>query len=489
MDEIERKLKLEKARRLKDAYKFYTPTGKGEEFINKVFSDKYFITAYLAANAVGKTFSGVNMLANLMFPCGNKWFKGLPLIENWHYPKKGRIVADTNTIVETIIPSLHEIFPAGRYKVDKQGKTYDFHWETDTGWEFNLMTYDQDPKQFESATLGWVWMDEPPPESIYKANVSRLRRGGIMFITATPLNNSAWMYDHIICNSNHEGGERTYVVADVESACKEHGVRGFLEHKDIERMLAEYSEDEKLARAEGKFQHLTGVIYKQFNRQVHVIPPFYINQEDYCVYNMLDPHPRNPDAVAWIAVDKYGKKYYIDEMFERVDSVEELCAKIKMKDDKYRVVGHYADPSLFTQNQHNPYDQRCLADTFAKYGLVYQPASKRRDDANRRLGNALDYRKSGDTWIKEPELYIFEDCHRIIYEIEHWRWDEWHGRSKESHDYKEKPVDKDDHEIENLGRCLLMEPQFIYGGMIDYGNYIETNEGCGIINGKDDIYD
>lgn len=460
MDDIKRQLLEEKARRATIMpHKYYVPTGAGEEFINKLFSGKYFVTLYSAANGVGKTWSGANILANLMFPCGNKWFEGLPLYDSWPYPKKGRIVADPNTIVETIIPNLKTVFPNGRYTTNKMGKSYEYHFETDTGWEFNLMTYEQEAKEFESATLGWVWMDEPPPENIYKANISRLRKGGILFITATPLTGSAWMYDHIICNVNHEQGERTFVNADVESACIEHGVRGFLRHKDIERMIAEYSEDEKQARIKGMFQHLTGLIYKQWNRSVHVIKPFVINKKDYVVINMLDPHPRNPNAVAWIAVDRQGRKFYVDELFIPVESTEEFAARVKEKDEKYRVIGHFADPSAFVTNQNS--DEKCLADRLSNYGLTYQPATKRREDANKRLGDAFNYVKIGDTFIKPPELLVFDTCPRFIYEVEHWRWDEWKGKMKDDRNSKEKPIDKDDHEIENVGRCLLQEPYFV----------------------------
>ena len=106
-----------------------------------------------------------------------------------------------------------------------------------------------------------------------------------------------------------------YIEADIESACREHGIRGHLRHEDIENIIAEYSEDEKQARIYGKFQHLVGMVFKQWNRKVHVIPAFNIDLQNYTVYEFLDPHPRNPDAVMWVAVDKNGTKYVIDELF------------------------------------------------------------------------------------------------------------------------------------------------------------------------------
>ena len=45
------------------------------------------------------------------------------------------------------------------------------------------------------------------------------------------------------------------------------GVRGRLRDRDIDRMIAEYDEDDKQARIYGKFHHLTGLVFKRFNRK------------------------------------------------------------------------------------------------------------------------------------------------------------------------------------------------------------------------------
>ena len=63
--------------------------------------------------------------------------------------------------------------------------------------------------------------------------------------------------------------------------------------------------------------------------------------------------------------------------------------------------------------------------------------------------------------LKAPELYIFSTCERTIYEMEHYRWQEYTGKGADLHNPKEKPVDKDDHMVENLGRALYNEISFI----------------------------
>lgn len=196
-DDLQRQALVELAyQKLYEKYRFFIPNGKAEEFINIVGSDEYFVSLFSAANGLGKTATGVNMLAHMMFPCGNEWFQK-PLYTDFPYLKRGRIVSDTTTISDTIVPEIKKWFPKDKYFTSKKGKNYDYNFKTNTGFDFDLMTYNQSLAEFESVTLGWAWFDEPPPEMIYKATVSRMRRGGIIFITATPLMGSAWMYDKI----------------------------------------------------------------------------------------------------------------------------------------------------------------------------------------------------------------------------------------------------------------------------------------------------
>jgi len=436
---------------------FFVPTGVGEEFIGLVGGGDYFIVLDSAANGTGKTTLGVNVLVNIMYGRQNGWFD-YPLFNNWKFPKRGRIVSDPTTIQAVIIPELKSWLPRDRYTTEKRGKNFESYWKTDTGFEFEIMSNEQDPKEFESATLGWAWLDEPPPQSIYKATVARLRKGGVMFITATPLAGSAWMYDQIVTNVEGEHGRRTFITADVESACKEHGTRGFLEHAHIQDMLSEYNEDDMQARAHGLFQHLVGLVFKRWERKVHVIRPFPVSPREFSVIEMLDPHPRNPDAVTWLAVDRHGQKFIVDELFENVTGDEELAMRIKNKASQYRVVHRLADPSAFVEDQHTGMS---LATKLANHGLRYSEATKARRTADRRIADALNYERVGNEFIRTPELYVFNYCTRTIFEFEHYRWDEWRGRSRDEHGPKEKTVDKDDHFIENIGRGLIQEPAFI----------------------------
>lgn len=438
-------------------HEFYVPTGVGEKVIEHIGTAGELIFMLSAANGIGKTELGVNIVAELCWPSENGWF-GFPLFDDWPYPKRIRIVSDPATVIGTIVPKMKEWFPAGRYTTDKKGKHHEYWWETDTGWIIEVMSFEQDPKEFESATLGFAWLDEPPPQSIYKATIARMRKGGKVLVTQTPITaTAAYLYDQIIANVDNEKEGRAWVEADVETACKQHGVRGFLEHEVIVTQGAQYSEEEKHARLHGKFAHLTGLIFKMWSRNVHVIKPFAINMRDYCVYEALDPHPRNPDAVSWIAVDKDGTKFIIDELWVKPDKVDELAQRIKNKREGLRIVHKQCDPSAFIPDQHTG---KSLAMRLSALGLTYTEATKHRSQADRRIVDALAYQERAGQMVLTPEIYVFDTCQRHIFEFEHYRWDEWKGATADNRDPRAKPVDKDDHMIENVGRILMQEPSW-----------------------------
>ncbi len=85
----------------------------------------------------------------------------------------------------------------------------------------------------------------------------------------------------------------------------------------------------------------------------------------------------------------------------------------------------------------------------------------------RLIRNALHYQAKGQDesgqleFIQTPQLYVFENCIRTIYEFEHWQYQEWTGKTAERKSQSERPQDKDDHMMENLGRALIDDEGFV----------------------------
>jgi len=131
-----------------------------------------------AANKIGKSASTIAILANIIWGPQSKRFD-YPLFHKWPFPKVGWICSTESALKEIIIPEMKKWFPVGRYEINKEGKTFDYHWVTDNGWQLFLKTYEQDQEKFESALLGLCIFSEPPPEYIYNAIPARMSMGGL----------------------------------------------------------------------------------------------------------------------------------------------------------------------------------------------------------------------------------------------------------------------------------------------------------------------
>ena len=416
----------------------------------------------------------VNIIACYGFGAINDWFKGSDFDKCSQKKTRGRIVSTGTNIAQNIVPQLKQWLPKGKYRTSKGGKVFESQWEVGNT-VFDIMTYEQDPQEFESVTLDWILFDEPPPYKIYAASVSRFRFGGAIMFFMTPLSDSAWIYDELILK---ESKKRGIVYADVEANCKQHGVRGFLEHSDIEQMVAEYTEDEREARASGKFMHLAGLVYKEFDENVHLIEPFELN-DNYTLYCALDPHPRTPHAVMWLAVDNQGTKFIVDELFVE-GSPEELAGKIKAKESQFqiKVKKRIIDPMALVKDQTK--DVPILQDQLKKLGLSFKPASKDLSSGILRVKQALKYgRDENNVLVKTPELFIFNTCERTQWEFKRYVWQEWSVKMQDQRNSKGKPKDKDDHMMENLYRLLLLEPKHIYLLDEDFSIPEETNQYTG----------
>lgn len=448
-----------------EAAKAYIPNGKATEFIKMVGEGKNFLNLFVAANGVGKTATGANIITNIVYGPQNDFFK-YPTYQNFPHLKKGRIVSDPTTLKEKIIPELKkwlpgsdsEQLPEANYQTAKEGKNYEAKFITKTGWEIDLMSNEQDPKEFESVDLGFIWFDEPPSEAIYKACLGRARLGCIFIFTLTPLFHTAWLKDKIIDKASEVGAD--YVEAEIEDACKSHGVRGHLEHQNILRMVNAMSEDEKEARAFGKFGHLIGRVHKKFNRKIHVIRPFPINEQEWTTYKALDPHPRVQDHVLYLSVNRKGTKILTGELLSD-GSVKLLYERMKAFEASmhYRIEQRLIDPSAYNDDQHR--EEKSIGSQLYDMGESWAKGSKDLMAGIKRTDTALDYQIVQGKLIRPPELFVFDNLKVCIKQLEEYVWSEWRGRASDEKKPKGSPRDINDHQVENLHRLLLAEPQHI----------------------------
>lgn len=203
--------------------------------------------------------------------------------------------------------------------------------------------------------------DEPPPQDIFKAGVTRTRGGGIVIMSMTPLSHSAWIKDELIDNPD----KSKYVWlhhADVEANCIEHGTRGRIPHERIMFMLSQYDEDEMEARARGRFLHLAGNVYKMLHPSKHRperLHPENFNQEDYEIICAMDIHDRRPPFIGWGALGKDRRLWLVDEF---PNDPDKPYHQIKSTDLTYRDIARIIKEKEILNGWNKPHKIRRVID-------------------------------------------------------------------------------------------------------------------------------
>lgn len=417
-------------RRETDRSAFYAPCGKIEEFIRLVGTVPDLVFTLSAANGVGKTTALVNIARSIMFGPANKYFD-YPLFRNWPYPKRLRFVSEPSQVKESgpFPTEIKKWWPRGRYTAQKDGQHYESIYRAGD-FILEVMTYEQLPKQHEGANLGCVMFNEPPPQSLWTPNMSRLRAGGIAIVGMTPLTEAGWFFDEVV--PRHE---KTTVYAGVEDACIIHGVRGHLEHEQIVKMGEEYSPDEREARMGGKAMYLKGLVYKSFSYRVHVLPEPVRPPLGSTVYNVVDPHADKPFFAIWAWPHRNGDLYIVDEhpnedffrMRNNPWTIEDYKRMYAAKEHSYlikRVIDrHFADVRSGAY-------KKTLRDDLAAIGMNYEPsysAAAGEPEIDTGVLKVREYLKYDPgkpiNSINRPRLYINPHCLNTIKAFSRWSLD------------------------------------------------------------------
>jgi len=418
-------------------FEFYEPNGQTEKFIEVIGQKGGFVNILSAANSVGKTSLVVNIFANLIWPEQNNWFSS-EFFTNWEFPKRIRYITDPK-LVEEIGPFHSEVekwWPKGKYEAIKSGKQYFSQYKA-KDWVIDVMTYDQEVRQFEGGTMGMVVFDEPPPRSIWHACIARLRLGGVILVVMTPLTSAGWFYDEVVPKHRDK-----IVYASMEDACKQHGVRGHLEHDQIQRIISEMDPEQVEARAYGRAMYLSGLIFKNFDYSVHVAKAPLSVPEDAKVWHIVDPHIDKPFAMMWGYWGKDGVFYQIAEwpnqdfyrMRGSVHGIQDYKNIIKQKEQGWNVTKRIIDRH-FAETR-NLYSNRTLREDFRLVGIPFDPSYSTKEEVDSgilRVRSVLNYnvKKPIDS-VNCPKYMVSPTCLNTIKGFLRWTFDE-RGHPKEEY--------------------------------------------------------
>ena len=167
---------------------------------------------------------------------------------------------------------------------------------------------DQGREKFQGSSLDYVWFDEEPPKDVYdECKMRVLDKSGDIFGTMTPLKGLTFVYDEIYLNERNS--------KDVWYEFMEWADNPFLDPKEVNALTESLSVDVLESRRYGRFTDGAGLVYPEFDENVHVIDPFPVPKEWQDAIS-IDPGLNNPLSAHWYAVDYDGTVYVIAEHYE-----------------------------------------------------------------------------------------------------------------------------------------------------------------------------
>jgi len=418
---------------------FFEPFYYQAKILEHIRSGKRVVTLQ-GGNGVGKTVLGAVVSGSACLGI-QPWDKGKTV---WgEKAVKVRVLcADWEKHAATVIvPKLKEWLPEGQYSTAKNNVGVESVFTFRNGSTIELLTNKQDTSDHEGWEGDMIWADEPLPQDKFVANLRGLRKEvGLFLITMTAVK-EAWILDEIVRNPHHSYASVTEIpMRDNPLLPKEY----------IETFEAACDPKQRIARIEGKWLNLVGLVWQGFDKEVHIIDPFEV-PTDWPVVPMVDYHPSHPIAIGYYAVDPFDRIYVIDESYGNM-SPEMVGDDIIRHQSRnaWRIKDVFIDPLSKGDMTYVKNRGLDVPDTFSvlkerlwKHGIDLYVASKDKDSGLRNVEKMLE----GPN--KTPTIFFFRSLDKIekeghIWEIQRWTYDD-----------SNKPNDKDDHFMENLYRMTL----------------------------------
>ena len=199
-------------------------------------------------------------------------------------------------------------------------------------------------------------------------------------------------------------------------------------------------------RRYGKFASKEGLVYPEFDEQVHVIEPFALPKE-WQDNISIDPGLNNPLSAHWYAVDFDDNVYVVAEHFEagrdidyHAQKIKEISQKLGWKTDGRGRLSALIDSAA---KQHTLASVKSVAELFYERDILVNP------DVDKDLFSGIARVKSYlNVKNGKPNIYIFKNCVQLIRELKGYYW----GSG-------DVPKKIDDHALDEMRYYLMTRPK------------------------------
>ena len=168
---------------------------------------------------------------------------------------------------------------------------------------------------------------------------------------------------------------------------------------------------ERLRKAylEGNWDIFEGQYFTEWDKTKHIVNPFPI-PVFFKKFRSYDHGRDNPACCKWYAIDYDGRVWVYREFYARGLNVDQIAAEINRMSTGEVYEYSVADPAIFANIGFvDKYGGQTIAETFARNGIMFLPASNRRIDGWNLMHQYLYW----DAQIL-PKLIYFSTCYDSI---------------------------------------------------------------------------
>jgi len=402
---------------------------------------------YIGGNRSGKTTGGI--AEDIWWLTGKHPYRKTP-----EGGIRGRIVGVDflNGIEKILKPELMRWCPVSELRDNNWTDSYDtqertLHFANGSFVEF--MSYDQQLNKFAGTSRHFIHFDEEPPQDIYTECLVRLLdTKGSWWMTLTPVEGMEWMYDDIYIKGKTDESANISVI-EVETY-----ENPYLDQDEIDTLLAAIGADDQDARIKGKFIRRGGLVYKKFNKMIHVIKPLLEIPSGWEIYASMDHGFNNPTSWHWHGVDSDGNVVTFAEHYASEMVVKDHASAVKAIDaSNGRTAGMYiGDPAI---TQHNGVTGSTVQSEYAINGIYITGANNEVLNGINKVNTYLQHKMPEHP----PRWHITNNCTELIREIQRYRWKTWANKQMANQNNKyDVAHKKDDHAMDDVRYFFTIMP-------------------------------
>lgn len=339
-------------------------------------------------------------------------------------------------------------------------------WEFEFNGEHSAMdvvsAINPDPNILEGWEGQWFHMEEPIPRDPYIRTIrgSRSVWGFKCSGALTPISDP-WMFHDL--KRKADGVKIAWLEADWTTN------KSNLNPDYYDNLKSQLTKDEIEARMYGRYSFLLGLVFKEFNRDIHMMKQeVWYPPPEWQRYRAIDvASMRKPQAVSYVAVSPAGKYYIYHEIWEFMTN-SDMAKALKDYEEYERSMGVPDIPMLETDPEYayNTIYYTSWIDPLSSTVDPQTGVSTMEQLENMGIQMLLPGSKDVTTrtrimkqLLEDERLFVAQHCYETIRNFESYSLKP--DRPDVSDTALNKPRDKDNDMMENIGRILIVQPRHV----------------------------